>query len=110
MNTITREQLKTKLEHSKNIKLIMAMDRNAYDKMHIPGSVQFNSLAEAVKQLNRKDEVIVYCTNQACRDSFMAYFALYKLGYKKLYRYAGGLEEWYQAGYPLEGSMIQTAH
>jgi rhodanese-related sulfurtransferase len=27
-------------------------------------------------------------------------------GYKKIRRYAGGLQDWEEAGYPLEGSLV----
>jgi 3-mercaptopyruvate sulfurtransferase SseA len=41
----------------------------------------------------------------------MASVALYQLlernGYRNLRRFAGGLEEWQEAGYRLEGTMVE---
>jgi rhodanese-related sulfurtransferase len=31
---------------------------------------------------------------------------LTRMGYKKVRRYAGGIEEWQKAGYPLEGDFV----
>jgi rhodanese-related sulfurtransferase len=36
----------------------------------------------------------------------MAYHFLDGRGYKKLWRYSGGLSDWEQAGYPLEGELV----
>jgi rhodanese-related sulfurtransferase len=33
------------------------------------------------------------------------YYLLVQRGYKNVSRYAGGLEDWYDAGYPLDGEM-----
>jgi rhodanese-related sulfurtransferase len=49
---------------------------------------------------------VVYCANPACPSSFNAYWKLRKLGFRNLYRYAGGLAEWYDAGYPLVGDEV----
>ena len=42
----------------------------------------------------------------------MASVALYQLlernGYQNLRRFAGGLQEWQEAGYPLEGTMVES--
>jgi len=42
----------------------------------------------------------------------MASVALYRLlernGYRNLRRFAGGLQAWQEAGYPLEGEMVDA--
>jgi len=105
MRTIDREELKAKLERGEALKLIMALDRHAYERMHLPGSLYFDRLAEAAGRLNLDDEIVVYCSNPACHASRDAYHLLRSRGFKRLYRYAGGLEDWSNAGYPLEGGM-----
>ena len=106
MTTIKKEELKNKLEAHENVKLFMALDRRAYEKVHIPGSLFFDSLEEAFENLKKDDEIVVYCTNPICPASYRAYQALRSRGYRKLARYAGGLEDWSTAGYPLEGKMV----
>ena len=54
------------------------------------------------------DEIVVYCSNVACPASIMAYQILRSEGYNDICRYAGGLEDWEAAGYPLEGEMVKT--
>lgn len=107
MNIISSEVLKKKLDRGDDLKLVMALDRRAYEKMHIPGSLHFANIMETVKSLHPDDEVVVYCSNPKCPVSIHAYYALVRNGFRHVSRYAGGLDEWLEAGYPLEGSMIQ---
>ena len=109
MKLIGREELKAKLERGDDFKLVMTMDGHVYERMHIPGSLHFDSLAEATDQLSPDDEIVVYCSNPQCRDSIHAYLVLRGYGFERLYRYAGGLADWYDAGYPLEGSMVSES-
>jgi len=108
MKTIMREELKAKLDRGENIKLVMTMNDTAYSWLHIPGSLHFERMADAVKQLNPNDEVVVYCTNPLCYYSAQAYYLLRSKGFAKVARYAGGLMDWQDAGYPLEGSLARA--
>jgi len=109
MRIISREELKEKLDRGDDVKLIMALDSFAFKRLHIPGSLHFDNLVEARDQLDPDDEIVVYCSNPACPASVNAYYVLHTLGFKRLSRYAGGLAEWQQAGYPLEGTMAPNA-
>ena len=106
MKVISTEQLKYKLDSGDNFKLVMTMNQWAYDHMHIPGSLHFNNLSEAIAQLTPNDEIVVYCSTKWCHESIDAYLVLRNQGFKKLYRYAGGLEAWLDAHYPLEGDLV----
>ncbi len=106
MKTIAREELKAKLDRGENIKLVMTMSDTAYSWLHIPGSLHFERATDAVKQLSPDDEIVVYCTNPLCYFSIQAYHMLRGRGFTKVARYAGGLMDWQDAGYPLEGSLV----
>lgn len=106
MKTIDREQLKVKLERGDNVKLIMAMDQQAFDRVHIPGSLHFTNIFEAAEKLTPADEIVIYCSTKWCNASLNAYLKLHSRGFEKLYRYAGGLADWQEANYPLEGTMV----
>jgi rhodanese-related sulfurtransferase len=110
MKVVSREQLKNKLDRGENIKLVMTMNQWAYDSMHIPGSLHFNSVNEAAAQLRPDDEIVLYCSTKWCHESIQAYLTLRNRGFNNLWRYAGGLEEWLAAHYPLEGDMVQPTH
>ena len=45
VRTISRDELKAKLDRGDQFKLIMALNRWAYDSKHIPGSLHFDTPA-----------------------------------------------------------------
>ncbi len=106
MKLVSREELKEKLDKAEHIKLVFALGLWQYRAKHIPGSLHFDKLEEALQVLDPDDEIIVYCANPACPASILAYHFLTRHGYKNVRRYAGGLEEWENAGYPLEGESV----
>ena len=108
MNVIDKEALYEKIQRGDDFRLIMALDRRAYDQMHIPGSLHFESIEEAAEQIDADEEVIVYCSNPLCPVSVQAYRALEQRGFTNLYRYAGGLTEWLESGYPMEGNQVRV--
>lgn len=108
MKVISKEELREKIERGDNFRLIMALDRHAFDQMHIPGSINFENMEDAAKQLDPQEEIIVYCSNPLCPVSVQAYRTLEKHGFANVYRYPGGITEWAEAGYPLEGNEVMA--
>ena len=104
---ITTQELVEKIDSSEQFKLIMTYHQWAYKAKHIPGSINVYSEDSAVGKINLSDEIVVYCVNKRCIASITAYHILEKMGCKKLWRYAGGLEEWESAGLALEGDAIE---
>jgi rhodanese-related sulfurtransferase len=102
--TIERDELKTKLDAGADIRLVMSLQRWAFEALHIPGSLHFDTPEELLAALDPDDEIIVYCSDPACVGSRFAYKKLVDSGYTNVRRYAGGLSDWEEAGYPLEGS------
>jgi len=105
MRIISREELKEKLDRNDNFKLYMTLDRRAFNHSHIPGSIHLDNITTEATNLSPEDEIVLYCSNPVCTSSINAYKVLYSLGYRNIYRYAGGLKEWQDAGYKLEGAM-----
>jgi rhodanese-related sulfurtransferase len=102
--TISREELLAKVDSGDPIKLVMALNRWAFDAKHIPGSLHFDDPDDLYASLSEEDEIIVYCSNVYCLSSVALYRALLARGYQNVRRYAGGLLDWEEAGLPLEGS------
>ena len=105
--TIGREELKNKLDRGEPVRLVMALNRWAFDAKHIPGSLHFDNPEELYSSLDKDDEVVVYCSTVDCLSSVAMYRALVAHGYKNVRRYAGGLIDWEDAGFPLEGEFIE---
>jgi rhodanese-related sulfurtransferase len=105
IRTIGRPELKAKLDRGEEFKLIMALNRWAYDAKHIPGSVHFDTPAALYDAIEPNDEVIVYCSNVDCLSSVALYRDLIARGYRNVRRYSGGLLDWEDAGLPLDGAF-----
>ena len=104
--TTSREELKDKLDKDDPIKLVMALNRWAFDAKHIPGSIHFDSPDDLYSSLHKDDEIVVYCSDIDCLSSVALYRALVERGYRNVRRYAGGLLDWEEAGLTLEGSSV----
>ncbi len=109
IRTIGRDELKAKLDRGDDFKLIMALNRWAYDSKHIPGSLHFDTPDELYAAVHPDDEVVVYCSHVDCLSSVAVYRDLVRRGYGNVRRYSGGLLEWEDAGLPLEGEYARPA-
>ena len=105
IQTISREELKAKLDRGEPFKLIMALNRWAFDAKHIRGSIHFDTPDELYAAVHTEDEVIVYCSHVDCLSSVALYRHLVRRGYENVRRYSGGLLDWEDAGLLLEGEF-----
>jgi 3-mercaptopyruvate sulfurtransferase SseA len=108
MRLISAQELKEKLDRGDPVKLVNALGDWEYRATHIPGSLHFSTPAETLNELGRDDEIVVHCSNPSCMASIVLYQLLERNGYRNLRRFAGGLQEWQQTGYPLEGTMVEA--
>jgi rhodanese-related sulfurtransferase len=108
VNLIGRQVLKETLDREEDTKLVMVLGEWAYRAKHIPGSLRLDTLEEALEMLDPHDKIVVYDSNPRCVASLHAYRVLKNHGYKRVRRYAGGLEDWEDAGYPLEGELLAS--
>ena len=105
MNLISRDELKKALDEGAPMKLVMTLGDFGYRAKHIPGSLQLKAPGDAEALLDPDDDIVVYCSDELCAASQMAYHMLTRTGYQRVRRYAGGIADWDEAGYPLEGEL-----
>ena len=103
MKLVSREDLKEKLNRGDDFKLVMAWDDRAFRLKHIPGSINIYPTEVTSGMLDTDDDIVVYCSGPACPASVIAYQRLTASGYNNVQRYAGGVSDWEEAGYSLEG-------
>jgi len=105
IRTISRDELKAELDRADDLRLIMALNRWAFDAKHIPGSIHFDTPDELYATVGQDDAIVVYCSHVDCLSSVALYRDLVRRGYRNVRRYAGGLLDWEDAGLPLEGEF-----
>ena len=109
MELISREELKEKLDRGDDFKLVLTLGDWAYQAKRIPGSLNVFAAEIAKELLGPDDEIVVYCSHDGCAASKYAYHLLTSNGYKNVRRYSGGIADWEEAGYPLEGEWGDQA-
>jgi len=107
MNLITRDELRRKMERGDEFTLVMTLSALAFGAKHIPGSRHFETIPEALAALDPAEEIVLYCADVHCVSSIYAYVRLERAGYTRLRRYAGGIADWEEAGYPLESGPAE---
>jgi rhodanese-related sulfurtransferase len=106
IDTISRDELKAKLDRGDDFKLVFVLGDWAFQAKHIPGSINISKTEASAEYLDPDDEIVVYCSNVTCVASIAAYKMLKDAGFENVRRYSGGLLDWEDAGYPLEGEMV----
>ena len=104
---IDTQELKAKLDRDDGFKVVMTLGEWEYRTTHIPGSMRISTVQEAIEALDPKDEIVLYDSGPSCPASRLAFKFLKARGYERVRRYAGGLEAWVDAGYPLEGESVE---
>jgi len=107
MEIIEAIELKEMLEGNHDIKLVMTLGDLAFQGKHIPGSINLHTPEDLLDQLQPRDHIVVYCSDQLCPASMMAYHFLESRNYEHVRRFAGGLSAWEEAGFPLEGELVE---
>jgi rhodanese-related sulfurtransferase len=108
LRLISAQELKEKLDRGDPLTLVNALGDWEYRAAHIPGSLHFATPEETLRALNRDDEIVVHCSDPSCLASVALYQLLERNGYRNVRRFAGGLQAWQAAGYPLEGTMVEA--
>ncbi|MEV0032204.1 rhodanese-like domain-containing protein [Nocardia sp. NPDC050793] len=102
---IARDELARELETG-SVTVIDALPAEYYAKGHLPGAlnlVEADVEAKASQLLPNKDAAIVtYCSNPACANSTQVAAKLEALGYTNVRKYREGIQDWTEAGFPVE--------
>lgn len=112
-NQISRQELQARMQGNRPPTLVEALPVKYYQDGHLPGAVHLPH--DRVRQLattllpNRDTEIVVYCASATCQNSHIAAGVLASLGYRDVKVYAGGKQDWTEAGLPLEPGAAQAA-
>jgi rhodanese-related sulfurtransferase len=109
VRTISLRELADKLDRGDPFRLVMALNRWAFNAKHIPGSEHYDNEDDLKSAIDPTEEMVVYCSNEACHSSVALYHALVKAGYENVRRFSGGLQEWEENGMPLEGEWARRS-
>lgn len=106
LKQIDREELRRKIAGKNGPVLVEALPEKYFRDWHLPGALhlphdEVDTLASRVLP-DKAAEVVVYCASRSCQNSHVAAHRLAQLGYGNVSVYAGGKQEWMEAGLPME--------
>ena len=106
VRTITRDDLKAKLDRGHPVILVEALPAKYYEDAHLPGAINIphdrvDALAPGLLP-DKAAEIVVYCANGPYRNSGSAARRLAEIGYAKVHDYDAGKADWIEAGLPVE--------
>ncbi|WP_327088197.1 rhodanese-like domain-containing protein [Nonomuraea sp. NBC_01738] len=106
---ITRDELKTAID-AQAVTVVDALGGEYYAQQHLPGAIPLVAdevAGRAAGVLPDLDAPIaVYCSNPACPNSEAVARLLIGLGYTNVRKYREGIQDWVEAGLPVETSVI----
>jgi len=108
---LTAQQLRDRMRSVRPPILMDVLPADNYREMRIKGSI--NMPVDVIEKcasmvLPDKDaEIVVYCACYECPASVEAGQMLKKLGYTHVYDFKGGLSDWQECRYPMEGSKAE---
>jgi rhodanese-related sulfurtransferase len=103
---VTAEELILLVESTPDLIIIDARKGSDYRKGYIEGAVSLPNTETSAKTLakyikNKQTPVLFYCNGVKCGRSVVAARVAVKEGYKHIYWFRGGMEEWESKGLPL---------
>ncbi|PXX70767.1 rhodanese-related sulfurtransferase [Nocardia tenerifensis] len=110
-DVIAREELAAAIEAG-SVTVLDTLGPGYYEKAHLPGArVLVESDVESVAgQLlpDRDAAIVTYCSNEACRNSENVAVKLRALGYTNVRAYRAGIQDWSEAGLPIEQGVAEA--
>ena len=107
---ITLEQAYTLFK--KGITFVDSRDEADYILGHISNSINipfddFDNHKQKLEKLPKEKPLVIYCAGTDCDLSHLLANLLFEQGYKQVYVFFGGWNEWLNASYPIEKSAEQ---
>ncbi|MGH8791614.1 MAG: rhodanese-like domain-containing protein [Stackebrandtia sp.] len=102
---ITRDELAAEIKAG-TVTVVDALGADYHAKRHLPGAVPLAPSEVRARHAevlpDKSTPIVTYCSNAACPNSGQVADALTSLGYADVRKYREGIEDWADAGLPLE--------
>jgi rhodanese-related sulfurtransferase len=107
---ITRTELQQRLASKRPPTIVEALPEKFYRDGHLPGALHLphTEVAERAPRLlpDKNAAIVTYCASDTCQNSHIAAKLLEQHGYTDVSVYAGGKQNWSEAGLALETDEV----
>jgi rhodanese-related sulfurtransferase len=88
------------------VKFIDARSTDEFSEGHIKGAVNIpfygsENYLDVINSLNKNEMIVTYCSGADCDISILSADELFEMGFKRVYIFIGGFEEWTKNNYPI---------
>ncbi len=88
---------------------IDSRSKKEYDEGHIKGSINIpfyesEKYDDVLSKIDKNELLVTYCSGKDCDTSILHGEELFEKGYKRVYIFHGGWDDWLEAGYPIEAT------
>ena len=88
------------------VKFIDARPAEEFYEGHIKGAVNIpfyesERYLNVIDSFNKNEIIVTYCSSQECDDGTLSGDEFFKMGFKQVYVFIGGWEEWVKNKYPI---------
>ncbi len=93
--------------YQQNVLFIDAREPADYQNAHIKNAINipfdhFDEYKHLLNNIDKEKIIVTYCAGTDCDLSVLLGNMLFEVGYKKVYIFFGGWNEWLEANYPVE--------
>ena len=87
------------------IKFIDSRSKEEFAEGHVKGAVNIpfygsENYLDIINRLNKNEIVVTYCSSADCDISILSGDELFEMGFKRVYIFIGGYDEWNKNNYP----------
>jgi len=88
------------------VKFIDARPAEEFSEGHIKGAVNIpfyesERYLNVIDSFNKNEIIVTYCSSKDCDDGTLSGDEFFKMGFKQVYVFIGGWEEWVKNKYPI---------
>jgi rhodanese-related sulfurtransferase len=109
---ITRDELHAAIEAG-TVVVLDTLPASYYEQAHLPGALNLveSDVADLATTLvpDRTTAVVTYCSNASCGNSQAVAHLLERAGYTNVRKYKDGIQDWVEAGLPVQGTSSVPA-
>ena len=104
---ITRDELRAEISAG-TVTLVDALGGDYWAQQHLPGALPLVAADVDAKSAgllpDKAAAIVTYCSNVACPNSQQVADKLTGLGYTNVRKYREGIQDWVEAGLPVEAA------
>lgn len=93
--------------YNQGVIFIDSRSKEEYADGHIKGAINIpfyesEKYEDVLNKIDKNEIIITYCSGKDCDTSILHGDELFEKGYKRVYIFHGGWDDWLEAGYPVD--------